>query len=95
MVGSIMIVGMVTYALLHYMCDLRAAQMKVQYSLIQELIFYKYEVGYNAIKATKNICCAKSEDTLDHSTITRWFGEVSIFNGISSFESYLIPKPSL
>ena len=25
------------------------------------------------MKATKNICCAKSEGAADHSTITKWF----------------------
>ena len=25
------------------------------------------------MEATKNICCAKGEDTVDHNTVTKWF----------------------
>ena len=25
------------------------------------------------MEASKNICCVKSESTVDHSTVTRWF----------------------
>ena len=35
--------------------------------LIQELLLYKFEVGYNAMEATKNICFAKGEGIA-------WFG---------------------
>ena len=28
--------------------------------------------GYNAADATKNLCCAKGEGSVDHSTITKW-----------------------
>ena len=42
--------------------------MNVQYSVIWELILYKFKLGY---KATKIICCAKDESTVDHNTVTR------------------------
>ena len=48
------------------MCDLKAAQMNMQHSLIWELILYKYELGYNATKTSKNICNAKDEGTVDY-----------------------------
>ena len=41
-------------------------------SLIQELLFYKFELGRNTAEATKNICWAKSEDRIDFSVATRW-----------------------
>ena len=47
--------------------------MNMQLSLIQELMFYKYKLGYNTAEATTNICCAKHKGTVDHSTETRWF----------------------
>ena len=60
------------YALLHsIMCDLKAAQMNVQHSLIWEL--YVLKLSHNAMKAIKNICCAKGEGTVNHNAITRWF----------------------
>ena len=37
-------------------------------SLIWKLMLYKFKQ-----KQPKNICCAKSEGTVDHSTVTRWF----------------------
>ena len=54
-----MVVGVLTrYALIHCVCVLKVAQMNVQDNLIQELMIYDAE-------ATKNICCAKSEDTVN------------------------------
>ena len=53
------------------MCDLKAAEMKVQNSLIQELLLYKFKLGHNATEANKNIYCAKEEDTVDHGTVTK------------------------
>ena len=52
------------------MCDLKATQMNIQLGLIQELTFYKCELGHNAAEATKNICCVKSERLVDHCTVT-------------------------
>ena len=48
------------------MYDLKAKQMNVQPSLIQECMFYKLE-------AIKNICCVKGKVAVDHSSVTRWF----------------------
>ena len=31
--------------------------MNVQFSLIQELMFYEFELEHNIIEATKTICC--------------------------------------
>ena len=47
--------------------------MNIQCSQIEKLMLYKFELGYNAMKASKNICCMKNEGKVDHSTITRWF----------------------
>ena len=56
---------------LHSVWVLKATQMNVQRSLIQEL--YSFEQGHNTAEATKNICCVKKEDAADLSTVTRWF----------------------
>ena len=57
MVGSIMIVGEPThYALLHYICDMEAAQMNVQHILIRKLMLYEFDLDYNAVETIKNIC---------------------------------------
>ena len=37
------------------MCDLKTAQMNVQHNLIQELMLYKFKLGYNTEEAIKNI----------------------------------------
>ena len=34
-------------------------------------MLYKFQMGHNTAEATKNICCTKDEDAVDHSTITR------------------------
>ena len=39
---------------------------------IQEFMLYEFELGNNALEATKNICGMKGEGTIDHSTINRW-----------------------
>ena len=73
-VDSIVIVGVLTrYALLHFMCDFKAAQMNIRHSLIRELMLYNFELGHNTTETTKNICCVKGKSTIDHSTVTRWF----------------------
>ena len=73
-VGSIVVVSILTcYALLHSMCDLKATQMNMKHSLIQEFIFYEFELDHNATEAIKNTCHAKDECAVDHSTVTRWF----------------------
>ena len=69
-IHSIVIGGSLTRCtLLH--CDLKAAEMNVQHSLIRELIFYKFKLGSNAWQTAKNICCVKGKDTVDHSSVTR------------------------
>ena len=60
------------------MCDLKTAQMNGQHSLIQELMLYNFKLDHNTMKATKNICFAKSEGTVDHSTVTRWFKKIPL-----------------
>ena len=52
------------------MCNLKVAKMNVQPNLIRELILYVFELDYNATVATKDICCAKSECAVDHTTVT-------------------------
>ena len=68
-----MVVCVLTFcALLHSMCDLKAPQMNVQHSLIQELLLYEFKLGHNTAEATKNIYCMNGEGIVDHSTVTRW-----------------------
>ena len=46
MVGSIMVVGVLThYALLHSVGDLKAVQMNDQHGLTQKLMLYKFELS--------------------------------------------------
>ena len=52
--------------LLHSECDLKNAQMKL------ETYSFEFELGHNAVEATKNICCVEDEGAIDHSTISRW-----------------------
>ena len=73
MVGSVVGIGALTCcAELHSMCDLKATQMNVQCNLIRELMLYEFDLTHNTAKATKNIC-AKSEGTVYHSAVIRWF----------------------
>ena len=51
--------GLTQCALFHFMCDLKVAQMNIQYSLIPLIILYKFKLGQNAVEANKNICCVK------------------------------------
>ena len=46
-------------------------QMNVQYSLIQEFMFYEFKLGHSTVAATQNICCTKSEDAVIHSKVTK------------------------
>ena len=34
-------------------------------------MIYKFQLDHNTMEATQNICCAKDEGTVDHSTETR------------------------
>ena len=63
MVGCIVVVGVLTRALLHPLCDFKAGQMNLQHSLIRELRRYAFKLGHNpAAGETENICGAKGED---------------------------------
>ena len=74
MVGIIAIVGALTRcALLQSMCDLKAGQMNMQHSILQEFMPYESVLGHDAAEATRNICCVKVDSTVDHSTVTRGF----------------------
>ena len=77
MVGSIVVVGTLTCcALLHPVCDLKAAQKNVLYNLIWELIFYEFKLGY--MEATKTICCPKGQGAVDYRTVTGMVQEISL-----------------
>ena len=54
------------------LCDLKAAQMKVQRRLIQELMLLELELDHNTVDVMKNISCSKGEGGLDHRTVIRW-----------------------
>ena len=59
-VGSIVVASvLICGALRHSVCDLKAAQMNVQWSLNRDIILFEFELDHNVLKATKNICCAK------------------------------------
>ena len=65
----IMVVGALEHCtLLHSLCNLKAAQMSVQHSLICELMLYRFELSYSIVEATKNIYGTKCEDVVDCST---------------------------
>ena len=64
-----MLVGALTlYSLLYSMCNLKAAQMNVQRSLILEIMFYGFELSYGSDPKY-----LKGEGAVDHRTVTRWF----------------------
>ena len=72
-VGSIMVVGALTYwALLH--CEwFESQQMNVQSSQIRELRLYEFEQGHNAAESNKNICCTKGDGAVDHCTVVAYW----------------------
>ena len=71
--NSIVVVGALTRcALLQSVYYLKATQTNMQHHQIQELMFYKFVMSYKTAKVTKNICCTKSESTVDHNTVTKW-----------------------
>ena len=45
--------------------------MNMQQRLIWEATLYELELGHNFAEAIENICCAKGEDAVDHSKVTR------------------------
>ena len=70
MVGIIVVVGALTCCAEWY---LKAAQMNIQQSSIQNLMLYKFKLSHNMVKVTKNICCAKGKDAVVYSTVIKWF----------------------
>ena len=68
--GTCMIVGLLTCAMLHFECDLKATQMYMQCSLIWEFMLYKFELGHNTIKATKTFVVWNVKAQLI--TVIRW-----------------------
>ena len=50
---------------------LKDAQINLQNSLIREFILYKFEIGHNAVEASKDSCGAKGEGLVDHRTVSR------------------------
>ena len=76
MVGSIVVVGVLTRVLLHPVYVLKATQINVQYCRIHKHMLYKSEVYHNAMEARKDICCVKGEWAIDHSTVTRWLKKI-------------------
>ena len=51
-------------------------------------MIYELKLGHNATEATRNICCGKSEGTMDHSTVTKWFKK--FYPGCKNFNDQLI-----
>ena len=71
--SSIVVVGALIYcSLLPSVCDLKTTQMKVQWSLIQELMFYEFGLDHNTVEATINVCGAEDEGTVAYYTVTKW-----------------------
>ena len=65
-VGSVVVVGVLTRcALLHYVCNLKTAQITVQRGLILKLMLSGFELGYNALEAIKTIRCMKGTGAFD------------------------------
>ena len=62
MIGRIVIVGVQKCALLCSTCDLKAAQMSLQLSLIWELMLYEFKLGHDTPEETKNIHRVKDEN---------------------------------
>ena len=52
------------------MCDLKAAQMNRQRTLIEEIMLYELELNHKTVEATSNICFAKDVDVVHHNTVT-------------------------
>ena len=72
MFASIMVVGTLSdFALLPSVCDLKSAKINVQRRLIREFTIHVFELCLNAVKAAKNICCAKGECAIVYSKVTR------------------------
>ena len=75
MVASIVVDGVSTCVLLYSMSDL-SDERAMQCSLIWELKFSEFKLDYNTAEVMKNICYAKGESTVDHST-ARNFAQIT------------------
>ena len=71
MVGSIVVVSVLTCALLCSIYDMKAIKMNMQQSFIRKLMLHKFKLSYNTKEATKNIYCEKDKVAVDHNTVTR------------------------
>ena len=72
MVGSIVVVGAQQRCLLlHSVYNLKAVQTNRKRCLIQDLVLYEFDPGYNVAESIKDIRCVKGEGAIDHSTATR------------------------
>ena len=70
MVGSIVVLGVLTCcALLYFVCNLKLAQMDMQHR-IPGFMLHEFELSHNTAEETKNICCTKDKSTVDLSTVT-------------------------
>ena len=56
----IVVCAMTSYALLH------SVKMNMQQNPIWELMLHSFELSHDTTKATKNTCCAKVKDVVDH-----------------------------
>ena len=52
-VDSILVVSVLTCVLFHCICVLKAMQMNMQCSLIQEFMLYEFKLSQNITEATK------------------------------------------
>ena len=55
------------------MHNLKDAQMNLQCNLIQDIMFYEFDLGYRVLEAIKIISYTKGEYAVDHSWVTRVF----------------------
>ena len=70
--APVVVGAMTCCAFLHSICNLKAAQINMQCSLIWEFMIYKFKLGHHISQVTKNICL-KSECEIDHSAVSRRF----------------------
>ena len=86
MVDSIVVVvGALTCVLLQLASDSKVARLSEQHSLIRELLLYKFKLGHDPVKATKNIFCAKGEIA-----VTRGFKKFQRSDKIMDSEAVLL-----
>ena len=72
--GIVAVVGALTHsALLHSVCDLKAAQMNVQRGQIQEFILYEFKLDHNSAEANKTFIVQKVKTQFDHGILVSLF----------------------